>query len=56
MAAVAARIPGLAETAAPRVTIDHDVACTRCATPVPYASMSLNEHGYFCSACAASMH
>jgi hypothetical protein len=31
------------------------VTCTRCAAAVPYESMSLNQDGYFCGACAAAM-
>jgi hypothetical protein len=31
------------------------VECTRCSAFVPYASMSLNEEGYFCRVCAAAL-
>lgn len=31
------------------------VQCTRCAELVEYASMSLDENGYFCAPCAAAL-
>ena len=30
------------------------VSCTRCDRAVPWATMSLNEHGYFCAGCGPS--
>ncbi len=47
-------MPELAATAPPQLTADRRALCTRCAAAVEFASMSLNEHGYFCAACAAS--
>ena len=41
-------------TAAPSRRVDGTVACTRCARAVPYHSMALNEHGYFCPRCGPS--
>ena len=32
-----------------------NVQCTRCSVYVAYQSMSLNEHGYFCSRCTAAL-
>ena len=32
-----------------------NVPCTRCKMIVPYATMSLNEHGSFCAPCAAGL-
>jgi hypothetical protein len=46
--------PGLHGTAAPAVDAEGLVACTRCQRRVPYASMALNEHGYFCARCGPS--
>ena len=48
-------IPGLTETAAPTQAPDGNVVCSRCATAVPFESMSLNEHGYFCASCARAV-
>ena len=42
----------LAGTAAPVLDRDGTAPCTRCGQSVPFSSMSLCEHGYFCSACA----
>lgn len=44
----------MAGTGAPEQRSDGSVVCTRCATAVPYETMSLNEHGYFCAACGPS--
>jgi hypothetical protein len=55
VASLLAAMPSLAETAPPRLTSDHNVLCTRCSSAVPYSTMALNEHGYFCAPCAASM-
>lgn len=41
-------------TAAPAFGGDGRVACTRCQRRVLYASMALNEHGYFCASCGPS--
>jgi hypothetical protein len=41
-------------TAAPRREADGLVACSRCQRRVPYASMAINEHGYFCAKCGPS--
>lgn len=46
--------PTLAGTALPPRDADGNVACSRCGTFVSWASMSLNEHGYFCAACVNS--
>jgi hypothetical protein len=40
-------------TGAPVDDGEGNVQCTRCARLVPYVTMSLNEDGYFCEACAA---
>ena len=42
----------LAGTAAPVLDRDGKAPCTRCGQSIPFASMSLCEHGYFCSGCA----
>lgn len=42
-------------TAPPNSDGGGDVECTRCAVYVAYPSMSLNEHGYFCSRCTATL-
>jgi len=44
--------PDLAQTAAPVRAVDGRVVCSGCGAAVPFASMSLNEHGYFCPRCA----
>jgi hypothetical protein len=41
-------------TAPPVVHADGTVACSRCGRASPYASMALNEHGYFCASCGPS--
>ena len=41
-------------TAAPSRRGAATVVCTRCARAVPYHSMALNEHGYFCPRCGPS--
>lgn len=46
--------PDLHHTAAPAADAEGRVACTRCRRRVPYASMALNEHGYFCATCGPS--
>lgn len=38
-------------SAAPQLDSDGAVACTACQRRVAYASMVLNEYGYFCSTC-----
>jgi hypothetical protein len=43
--------PDLHLTAAPEV-VDGGVACCGCDAVVPFDSMSINEDGYFCRACA----
>jgi hypothetical protein len=45
--------PDLSDTAPPTRVAGDRVACTRCGTAVPYESMSLDEHGYFCAGCVA---
>lgn len=46
--------PDLHRTAAPVLGADGLVACTRCQRRVAFASMSINEHGYFCASCGPS--
>jgi hypothetical protein len=53
--ALEAAMPELATTAAPRRAADGRVHCTRCDDAVAFASMSLNDEGYFCAACAAAI-
>jgi hypothetical protein len=55
LAALEASVPGLAETSAPQFTDDQKAACTQCAKAVPFAAMSLSEHGYFCVTCAEQL-
>jgi hypothetical protein len=43
----------IADTSAPVDDGEGNVQCTRCTHLVPYATMSLNEDGYFCQKCAA---
>jgi hypothetical protein len=38
-------------SAAPALGADRMVACTCCHRRVAYASMAINEHGYFCDRC-----
>jgi hypothetical protein len=45
----------IAETAAPVDDGEGNAQCTRCTRLVPYASMWLNEDGYFCAACAKAV-
>ncbi len=50
--APAPKIPAdLHLSAPPQLGSDGQVACRACQRRVPYASMVLNEHGYFCSGC-----
>lgn len=50
--APAPKIPAdLHLSAPPQLGSDGLVACRACQRRVPYASMVLNEHGYFCSRC-----
>ncbi|MCE9579571.1 MAG: hypothetical protein K8W52_41000 [Deltaproteobacteria bacterium] len=51
---IRAGLAAIADTAAPARDGDR-AACTRCAAWVPYASMALNEDGYFCARCAAEL-
>lgn len=46
-------IPGM--TSAPKQDRCGNVQCSRCSVYVAYQSMSLSEHGYFCSRCAATI-
>lgn len=48
-------LDSLADTAAPEVDSHGNVACSRCSVRVTYSTMSLNEHGYFCEACATAL-
>jgi hypothetical protein len=48
----ASRDPG---GAPPRWVEGGGVICTSCRRAVPFASMSLDERGYFCARCAAQM-
>ncbi len=41
-------------TGPPAVRGDGLVECTRCAAAVPFETMALNEHGYFCRRCGPS--
>jgi hypothetical protein len=50
---MAADAESKAMTAPPRVTAAGTVLCTRCSAAVPFHSMALNEHGYFCPTCSA---
>ncbi len=50
---IQAGLDSIRDTGAPPRDADGNVACSRCGTFVSWASMSLNEHGYFCAACAA---
>lgn len=43
----------LSGTAPPRVAADGTAPCSRCGARVTFSSMSINERGYFCAACAA---
>jgi hypothetical protein len=45
----------IADTAAPVDDGEGNVQCTRCTQLVPWATMSLNEDGYFCAACAKAV-
>jgi hypothetical protein len=45
----------IADTAAPVDDGEGNVQCTRCTQLVPYATMSLNEDGYFCAACVKAV-
>jgi hypothetical protein len=45
----------IADTSAPARDADGNAACSRCGEHVPYETMSLNEHGYFCARCAATL-
>jgi len=45
----------IADTGAPVDDGEGNVQCTRCTHLVPYATMSLNEDGYFCETCAKAI-
>lgn len=45
----------IADTSAPARDADGNAACSRCGEYVAYEAMSLNEHGYFCAPCAATL-
>jgi len=45
----------IADTGAPEHDGEGNAVCTRCADRVPYASMSLDAHGYFCPSCVAQL-
>jgi len=45
----------IADTSAPARDANSNAACSRCSGYVPYETMSLNEHGYFCTVCAAKL-
>lgn len=45
----------IADTSAPARDADGNAACSRCNAYVAYETMSLNEQGYFCAACAATL-
>lgn len=50
--------PLLAQAAGTSPPVDDgegNVQCSRCTYLVPYATMSLNEDGYFCAACAKEL-
>jgi len=47
--------PDLHETAPPRVAENGGVECSGCDAVVPFETMSINEHGYFCPGCARAM-
>lgn len=49
----ALRACGADQARAPQRDPHGSAQCTGCAAFVPYASMSLNEDGYFCASCAA---
>ena len=38
-------------TSAPVRTIKGEVLCSACLRPVPFETMTIDEHGYFCSNC-----
>ncbi len=42
----------LSGTAPPAVTADGDAACSGCDAVVPFATMTIDERGYFCPGCA----
>jgi hypothetical protein len=46
--------PDLRQTAAPAFDADGLAACSRCQRRVAFASMAINEHGYFCARCGPS--
>ncbi len=46
-------LAAISDTSAPVDDGEGNVQCTRCTYLVPYATMSLNEEGYFCGRCAA---
>jgi hypothetical protein len=45
----------IGDTSAPVDDTEGNVQCSRCNQFVPYATMSLNEDGYFCATCAAQL-
>ncbi len=45
-------VPGLDTTSAPDFSENARALCSNCQAAVPYESMALNEHGYFCVRCA----
>lgn len=45
----------IADTGAPVDDGEGNAQCTRCTHLVPYATMSLNEDGYFCAPCAKAI-
>jgi hypothetical protein len=48
-------LPSILEgTSAPVVHRDGTVECSRCHAAAAYATMTLNEHGYFCPRCGPS--
>lgn len=45
-------VPGLDETSPPNIRENTQALCSNCSKQVPYKSMALNEHGYFCVSCS----
>lgn len=51
----APRVVDLAGTAPPAVSADGEAPCSGCDAVVPFATMTIDERGYFCPGCARSL-
>ncbi len=47
-------VPGLDKTSAPEFSDSSQALCSSCTKAVPYDSMAINEHGYFCVSCVVT--